>query len=119
MNAVVKIGTSQYLVSPGMQILVNTVNSQPGSTLTFDQVLLISDGDNILIGQPYIDQAKVTASIIAETKGKKIRVSTYKAKSRYRRVKGFRPRFIKIRIDNISINNTPKPRSRTKIAKPS
>jgi len=56
--------------------------------ITLDQILLIVNGDKRVIGNPTIAKAKITAKIVEQAKDKKIRVATYKAKARSRRVKG-------------------------------
>ena len=99
MQAVVKIGSNQYLVSPGQELLVD----RP----IIEQVLLVIDGDKVTIGQPEVAQAKVTLKKLADVKGDKIRVSTYKAKSRYRKVKGFRAQYVKVLVENISLGDAP------------
>lgn len=100
--AVIKIGGSQYKVAEGDEIDIDKIESKEGSKLTFDQVLLLVDGEKINIGQPLVKSAQVKIKILKQFKGKKIRVATFKAKSRYRRVKGFRPHLVKIKIEKIS-----------------
>lgn len=100
--AVVKIGGSQYKVSEGEEFEAGKVEGEKGKKLIFTDVLLVVDEEKVSIGQPLVNKAKVTAEIIDQYKGKKIRVATYKAKSRYRRVKGFRPYLTKIKIEKIS-----------------
>lgn len=85
MQAVVKIGKSQYLVSEGQTVQVDLA-TKPA------EVLMVIDGDKVEIGTPYL-QYKVEVEKKEEIKGKKIRVATFKAKSRYRRVIGFRAKY--------------------------
>lgn len=96
--AVVKIGGSQYKVSEGDQLEVDKIEGEKGKLLSFREVLLLVDGEKIKIGQPIVAGAKVKAEIIDQIKGEKIRVATYKAKTGYRRVKGFRPRLTFVKI---------------------
>ncbi len=100
MFAVVKIGSSQHLVSPGQELLIDF---QTGKTpkLSFDQVFLIVDKDQIMVGQPTVQKAVIEAEIVDQVKGQKIRVATFKAKSRFRKVRGFRPKYTKIKISKI------------------
>lgn len=100
MLAVVKIGSSQYLVTPGQELLVDRQN-QKDTRITFDQVYLVSDADRTEIGKPTVANAKVEAEVIGPVKGTKIRIATFKAKSRFRKVRGFRPHYTKIRISEI------------------
>lgn len=100
--AIVNINGSQYKVTEGEELEINKVEGKKEEKVIFDKVLLLVDEQKITVGQPLVEKAKVTAKIIDQYKGKKIRVATYKAKSRYRRVKGFRPYLTKIKIEKIS-----------------
>jgi len=100
--AIVKIGGTQYKVAEGEEIQVDKIEGEKNKTLNFDQVLLLVEEDKIKIGQPLIKDSQIKAKIVDQIKGEKIRVATYKAKSRYRRVKGFRPLLTKIKIEKIS-----------------
>lgn len=99
--AVVKIGGSQYKVAEGDEIAVDKIDGEKGKLLTFEEVLLFVDEKRVTIGQPLVKNAKIKAEIVSQFKGKKIRVATYKAKSRYRRVKGFRPLLTRVKILSI------------------
>lgn len=99
--AVVKIGGSQYKVAEGDEIAVDKIDGEKGKSLTFEEVLLFVDEKRVTIGQPLVKNAKIKAKIVNQFKGKKIRVATYKAKSRYRRVKGFRPLLTRVKILSI------------------
>ena len=110
MQAVVKIGASQYLVTPGQELIVDKLESPVDSKIELNQVLMVSDGDNVTIGKPYIDGIIVSAVHLSQAAGEKIRVSTYKAKSRHRRTIGFRSKLSRIKIE--SIDGTPAKRSR-------
>ncbi len=100
MQAVVKIGGSQYLVSPGQEILVDHLTS-PAKQLTFLEVLLTIDGKDVRVGQPFLPGLAVTATLMANVKGEKIRVAKFKAKSRYRKAVGFRPLYSRIKIESV------------------
>lgn len=100
--AVVKISGKQYKVSEGQIFEVDKLNGEKGKKLTFNEVLLLNDGKNIKIGQPHVTGAKVSAEILEQSKGKKLRVAKFKAKSRYRKIMGFRPLLTKIKILKIS-----------------
>jgi len=101
MFAVIQAGTSQYLIKEGDELLIDRVEAS-SDKLILDQVLLTSDGKSVRIGKPFISNLKVSAQILSEVKGPKIRISTYKAKSRFRKTKGFRPKLTKIKILKIS-----------------
>jgi len=101
--AVVEIGGSQYKVAEGDEIEVDKIEGKKGSSLNIKEILLLVDGEKVEVGQPWVEKAKVTAEILNQLKGKKIRVATYKAKTGYRRVKGFYPLLTKIRVKKISV----------------
>jgi large subunit ribosomal protein L21 len=100
--AVVKIAGFQYKVSEGDELEVNKISSEKDKNIILEEVLLIAGNGQFKIGQPLIKGAQVKAKVIDQFKGKKIRVATYKAKSRQRRVKGFRPLLTKIKIEKIT-----------------
>jgi large subunit ribosomal protein L21 len=99
--AVVKIGGSQYKVVEGDQLDVEKLDGKKGKAVEFKEVLLLADGEKVQIGQPLIKGVSVRAKILEQFKDKKVRVATYKAKSRYRRVIGHRKLLTKIKIEKI------------------
>jgi len=101
MYAVIKIGGKQYKVSEGDTIEVQKLNSKDGK-IEFGEVLLLASDGKVKIGNPTVSKAKVTGKILENKKGKKVRVAKFKAKSRYRRVMGFRPQISVVQIDKIS-----------------
>lgn len=88
---VVKIAGKQFLVSPNDRISVAADLGQAGSELTFPEVLLHSDGDQLSVGTPTVANLSVVTKIISSGLGEKLDVYKFKAKSRYRRHIGFRP----------------------------
>lgn len=100
--AVIAASGRQFTVKPGQIITLDKLDGKEGETVTFDKVLLITEGESILIGKPVIEGAKVSGSIIVQEKGDKIRVAKFRAKSRYRKVMGFRSRLTKVKINEIS-----------------
>lgn len=99
--AVIKIGGSQFKVAEGDELLVDKLEGEKGKMVELGEVLLLVDDKKVTIGQPLVGGVKIKAEILDQTKGKKIRVATYKAKSRYRRVKGHRRFLTKIKIEKI------------------
>lgn len=96
--AVIRTGGKQYKVVEGEEILVEKLPGEKGDSVVFDQVLLLVDDKKIDIGQPLVEKAGVKAKVLEQAKGEKIRVVKFKAKSRYRRVKGHRQRLTKVKI---------------------
>lgn len=100
--AVVKIGGSQYKIKEGDELEVDRLPQKEGEEIELPEVLLVVSDGEVKIGQPQVSEAIVKAKIISHFKGEKIRVSRFKAKSRYRKVKGFRASLTRIRIEKIA-----------------
>src|SRR3989338_329733 len=99
--AVIKVGGSQYRVNEGDEIDVLSLPQPEKANITFDQALLFKNADGVKVGQPLVSGVKVEAEVVKHFRGDKIRVATYKAKSRYRRVKGHRDELTRLRIIKI------------------
>lgn len=100
--AVVKIGGTQFKVVEDDEIEVEKIEGKKGNSVDFKEVLLLVDNGKMKVGKPFLSGVKVKGKILNQIKGPKIRVATYKAKSRYRRVKGHRKLLTKIKIEKIS-----------------
>jgi large subunit ribosomal protein L21 len=100
--AIIETGGKQYKVTPGQTIDVERLDIAEGDTVELDRVLLIADGEQLTVGKPTIDGAKVVATSKGEAKGDKIVVFKYKSKVRYRRKTGHRQLYTKLTIDKIS-----------------
>lgn len=99
--AVIRTGGKQYKVCEGEELLVEKIEAEKKKTVDFDEVLLLVDGKKVHLGQPLVKGVKVKAKILEQIKGEKIRVAKFRAKSRYRRVKGHRQRLTKVKIEKI------------------
>lgn len=102
--AVIRTSGKQYLVKEGDTI---SVDAPPKEI----DVLLVTDGENIKVGTPLVDGVVVKFEVVKSGLGPKIRVAKFKAKSRYRKVIGFRPKVTTVKINAISVR--PGKRSRT------
>jgi large subunit ribosomal protein L21 len=87
-------------VTPGQVIDVDSMSVE-GDTVELERVYLVADGDNVSVGKPTVEGAKVIADIVDEGKGKKILVFKYKPKVRYRRKKGHRQPYTRLAIKEI------------------
>ncbi len=103
MIAVLEDRNTQYRVAEGDRVLLAYQRgAEEGSTLTFDKVCLLT-GDSPKIGTPYVDGAKVTATVLRpEVKGDKLVILKYRRRKNSRRRTGFRARYTEVRIDGIS-----------------
>ena len=97
--AIVVTGGKQYKVEEDQEILIDRIEGKEGDKVTFDEVLLLVDGETRQIGQPTLGKTSVAGKITRQTKGKKIRVAVYKAKSRYRKVRGHRQQLTLVKIE--------------------
>ena len=102
MYAVIKTGGKQYRVQQGDVIFVEKIDAQADEQVTFEEVLLVNDGEATKIGTPVVEGAKVEAKVLAQVKAKKIVVYKYKAKKNERKKQGHRQPYTKIEI--VSIN---------------
>lgn len=88
--AVIQLAGKQYKVSPGETITVNKLDYPEGEKFSITDVLLTSTDKGITVGTPLVPKVTVTAQVQSQQKGEKIRVATYKSKSRSRKVQGHR-----------------------------
>ncbi|MFO7709494.1 MAG: 50S ribosomal protein L21 [Desulfobacterales bacterium] len=102
MYAVVHTGGKQYKVQKGETLRIEKIPGEVGSAVTFDKVLMVADGEEIRVGQPVLENARVQASIVEQDKAKKVLVFKYKRRKRYRRKQGHRQPYTAIRIDGIN-----------------
>jgi large subunit ribosomal protein L21 len=101
MYAVIETGGKQYRVTQGQDVKVEKIPGQTGKEVVFDKVLVVSDGENVTIGKPYVDNAKVLGKLARQAKDRKVPVFKYKKRKGYRRNKGHRQDFSLVRIENI------------------
>ena len=101
MFAVIKSGGRQYKVSVGQKLEVNRLPVEVGKQVQFDEVLLISDAGNTMVGSPVVADAMVLATAIEHARGEKLIVFKYKAKKRYRHRRGHRQELTVFTIDDI------------------
>ena len=106
MYAVVNSGGKQYKVQKGEVLRVEKLSGDVGSSVTFDRVLMFSDGENVSVGQPLLDGVSVEGHIVEQGKAKKIIVFKYKRRKRFRRKNGHRQEFTAIQIDSIIAKGT-------------
>ncbi|MBI1795750.1 MAG: 50S ribosomal protein L21 [Candidatus Eisenbacteria bacterium] len=101
MYAIVSINGIQTRVTPDEVLSVPRLAGEPGDTLTFDQVLLVSDGDTITVGRPYLKGASLTAELVEHLRGPKLKIFKFKRRREYRRRKGHRDELTRIRVSAI------------------
>jgi large subunit ribosomal protein L21 len=102
MYAVIKTGGKQYRVAQGDILEVEKLPGGIGDSVTFEEVLLVADGENVQIGQPVVEGASVAAKITGQHKADKILVFRYRPKKRIRVRRGHRQQLTRIQIESIS-----------------
>jgi len=103
MYAIVESGGKQYKAVPGTTIEVDRLQVEEGTQFDLDQVLLVSDGEEVKVGAPTVDGAMVKTTVVEHFKGRKIIVFKYKTRERYRRKQGHRQQYTRLQIDEISV----------------
>lgn len=102
MYAVIKTGGKQYRVTEGQTLKVEKLVADEGSEVSFDEVLMISDGDKVTLGTPTVDGGKVTAKVRTHGRGRKVTTIKFKRRQDYLRKKGHRQHFTEVEITGIT-----------------
>lgn len=103
MYAVIETGGKQYRVEPGVVVDIERrpISGKKVKKVTFDRVLLLSDGKQIKVGNPLVDGAHVTGSLVSEIRGPKVKVFKKKRRKGYKRLRGHRQDLLRVQIDKI------------------
>lgn len=102
MYAIVETGGKQYRVQPGDIIRVERLPGETGKEVLFDKVLLVADGQEVKVGQPVVEGAKVKGVIVKQDRGRKVIVFKFKRRKRYHRKRGHRQYFTAVKIEEIN-----------------
>ena len=101
MYAVIKTGGKQYRVAEGDVIKVEKLQGETGSSLDFEEVLLVGTGDDTRIGTPHVEGVTVQGTILEQARDKKLIVFKFRRRKNYKRKNGHRQHFTRVRIDTI------------------
>lgn len=101
MYAVVATGGKQYKVAVGDELQVERLSADEGASVELGEVLLVADGDNVMVGTPVVNNAVVRATVLDHGRGEKIKIFKYKPKKRYRKRAGHRQHLTRLKIDEI------------------
>ena len=99
--AVIESGGKQHRVACGETVRLERLPGEPGDSVSFDHVLMVGAGGDVLVGAPYVDGGMVSGELVAQGKGRKIRVVKFKRRKNYLRRKGHRQAFSDVRITRI------------------
>ena len=102
MYAVIKTGGKQYRVEQGDTLALERLDGDTGAQVSFDEVLLVGSDDATQIGRPLVQGASVKATIVEQGRAKKIIVFKFRRRKNYKRKKGHRQYFTRVRIDAIA-----------------
>ena len=103
MKAVIVTGGKQYTVSEGDVLYIEKLNAEEESTVKFEQVLAVLDGENSKVGTPVVEGACVEAKVVKNGKGKKLTIFRYKAKKNEKKKMGHRQPYTKVEITKIAL----------------
>lgn len=101
MYAVIKTGGKQYRVQAGQLLKIEKLEHELGAQITFDEVLLVGQDDQVTIGEPLIKKAKVTAEVVLQGRHPKIRIIKFKRRKHHMKTMGHRQWFTQVRITGI------------------
>ena len=101
MYAIVESGGRQYRAEEGHSFSVEKLSYEVGEQIELSNVFLLANDEDVQVGQPTVTGASIKATIVEQYRGKKIFVWKYKAKKRYRRRKGHRQSYTRLRVDEI------------------
>ena len=103
MYAIIETGGKQYTVSEGDVIKVEKLAAEAGTAYAFDKVLVVAGDNGVSVGAPYVEGAKVAATVIGDGKAKKVIIYKYKSKKGFHKKKGHRQPYTMLKIDSIAL----------------
>jgi large subunit ribosomal protein L21 len=106
MYAIIESGGKQYRISEGEKIKVEKLSGNAGEEISLGEVLMISDGERILVGDPYLKGASVTGKVVTQGKAKKVTVFKYKRRKDSKKKKGHRQSYTQVIIEKIQMEAT-------------
>jgi len=102
MYAVIATGGKQYRVTKDEVLRIEKLDAEPGSTVEFDQVLLVGEGADVKLGTPRVAGGKVVATVVRHGKGAKVSIVKFKRRKHYLRQKGHRQPFTEVKVTDIN-----------------
>lgn len=102
MYAVFQSGGKQHRVAEGQTVRLEKIEVAPGGSVEFDNILMVSNGDDIKIGTPYLNGGKVTAEVVAHGRGEKVKIVKFRRRKHSSKETGHRQWFTEVKITGIS-----------------
>ena len=103
MYAIIETGGKQYKVTEGSMIKVEKLAVEAGTAYAFDKVLVVSDDNGVKVGAPYVEGAKVNATVIGDGKAKKVIIYKYKPKKGFHKKNVHRQPYTMLKINSIAL----------------
>ena len=101
MYAVIQTGGKQYRVKSGEQVRIESLQAAVGAPVSFDQVLMVGEGDGVRVGAPFVSGAAVKATVVSQGRGEKVRIFKLRRRKHYQKSQGHRQSYTEVRIDEI------------------
>lgn len=101
MYAVIKSGGKQYRVQTGAQLRVEALAADVGAAVSFEEVLLVGDGEGVRLGAPLVSGAQVRATVVSHGRGDKVKIFKLRRRKHYQKSQGHRQSYTEVRIDDI------------------
>ena len=102
MYAIVATGGKQYRVKEGEKLRIEKLSAEAGDTVELDKVLMVGEGDDVKVGAPYLEGAKVTAKVAANGRADKVKIIKFRRRKHHRKQMGHRQAFTEIEITGIT-----------------
>ncbi len=102
MYAVIVSGGKQHRVEEGETLRLEKLEAATGDTVDFDQVLMVGEGENVKVGSPAVEGAKVSAEVVRHGRGDKVRIIKFRRRKHHRKQMGHRQWFTEVKITGIS-----------------
>ena len=101
MYAVIETGSKQFTVREGDKLRIEKLEADVGAKINFDKILLVSNGEAVQIGKPYVSGAKVQASVLEQGRHKKITIVKFRRRKHHKKQMGHRQYFTEVQIEKI------------------
>lgn len=101
MYAVIKTGGKQYKVAQGDTLKIETLVAEVGSTVSFEEVLMVGEGEQVKVGAPLVSGSAVKAEVLSHGRGDKIRIVKHRRRKHYHKEQGHRQNFTEVKITEI------------------
>ena len=115
MYAVIESGGKQHRVEEGEILRLEKLDAAAGDKLKFDKILLVGEGESVKIGKPYVKGSQVTAEVVKEGRGGKIKIVKFHRRKHYKRQQGHRQWFTEVKIIGIKAETKAKTKAKTKL----